>query len=191
MRFNFHSGFWIFTACYILAVQQVHLFAKIAADGSQSAAEVLLNDKAMFEPRNAEYAYTMKPAFLLLLLFCTTLINAQNNAVSAGKKMDTIHSAILHEDRYIWVHAPGGTSVASSPVIYILDGQIFFDEVINILSRLSKETGRNIADEVIVVGIGNIQHRYRDYSPTHIASSPWVDSYSASISGGGEKFVSF
>jgi predicted alpha/beta superfamily hydrolase len=134
----------------------------------------------------------MRPFLLFLFLFSNTDIKAQNNTGTANKRIDTIHSAILNEDRYIWVHVSGRVAVASGyPVIYILDGQIFFDEVINILNRLSKETGRNGANEMIVVGLGNIWQRYRDYSPTHITSSPWVDSHSASISGGGEKFASF
>ena len=131
----------------------------------------------------------------LALLFLTNLIHAQNARDNAGvvsKKIDTIHSAILNEDRYIWVHTPDKTATAGRyPVIYVLDGQILFDDVNDILNRLSKETGKNVANEMIVVGIGNIWQRYRDYSPTPITSSPWVDSHSASISGGGDKFISF
>ena len=134
----------------------------------------------------------MKSAPLFLLLFCGTLIKAQNNSALVVKRIDTIHSAILQEDRYIWVHVPERAGVASKyPVIYVLDGQIFFDDVNNIIKRLSKETGKNVSNEIIVVGIGNIWQRYRDYSPTPITSSPWVDSNSASISGGGDKFISF
>ncbi|MBD0296837.1 MAG: alpha/beta hydrolase [Flavisolibacter sp.] len=134
----------------------------------------------------------MKSALLFLFLLCNTLIKAQNQADLAGKRIDTIHSAILNEDRYIWVHVPDKATVVSKyPVIYILDGQILFDEVNNILDRLSKETGKNTANEMIVVGIGNIWQRYRDYSPTHVSSSPWIDDHTASISGGGEKFISF
>ena len=134
----------------------------------------------------------MKPLLLFLFLFSNTDTKAQNNPGIVSKRIDTIHSTILNEDRYIWVHVPGkAAAVPRYPVIYILDGEVHFDEVNNILNRLSKETGKNAADEMIVVGIGNIWQRYRDYSPTHITSSPWVDSHSASISGGGEKFISF
>ncbi len=134
----------------------------------------------------------MKSSLLLLFLFCSALIKAQDNSGLVSKKVDTIHSTILNEDRYIWVHTPGKTATVSRyPVIYVLDGEILFDEVNNILNRISKETGKNVANEMIVVGIGNIWQRYRDYSPTHITSSPWVDSQSASISGGGDKFISF
>src|SRR3982751_279785 len=118
----------------------------------------------------------MKSALLLVFLLCSVLVKAQDNAGVVSKKIDTIHSAILNEDRYIWVHVPDKTATGGRyPVIYLLDGQIFFDDVNNILNRLSKETGRNVANEMIVVGIGNIWQRYRDYSPTTITSSPWDD----------------
>lgn len=134
----------------------------------------------------------MRPALLFLFLVSSTFSKAQDNPGIGSKKTDTIHSTILKEDRYIWVHVPDkAAGVSRYPVIYVLDGQVHFDEVNTILNRLSKETGKDAAHEMIVVGIGNIWQRYRDYSPTPIRSSPWVDSYSASISGGGEKFISF
>jgi predicted alpha/beta superfamily hydrolase len=42
-----------------------------------------------------------------------------------------------------------------------------------------------------VVGVGNIWLRYRDYSPSHINSSPWVDDHTAKTTGGAEAFISF
>jgi predicted alpha/beta superfamily hydrolase len=134
----------------------------------------------------------MRFTLTFLFLLCSTLIKAQDNSRLPGKRIDTIHSAILNEDRFIWVHVPDKTPVVSRfPVIYLLDGQILFDEFINILNLISKESGKNLANEMVVVGIGNIWQRYRDYSPTHISFSPWVDSHSAATSGGGEKFIAF
>ena len=99
----------------------------------------------------------MKLALLFLFLCSSTVIKAQDQPVIASKRIDTIHSAILNEDRYIWVHTPDKPStVGRYPVIYVLDGLILFDEVNKILNRLSKETGKTAADEMIVVGIGNI-----------------------------------
>ena len=135
----------------------------------------------------------MKFIFLSYLFFVATIIAAQSNGNTTDKRIDTIHSNILNEDRYVWVHIPPGAKNSSKlyPVIYLLDGEMHFDEVNNILNQLRKETGKNIADEMIVVAICNIWQRYKDYSPTHVSSSPWLDSYSASISGGGDKFISF
>jgi predicted alpha/beta superfamily hydrolase len=42
-----------------------------------------------------------------------------------------------------------------------------------------------------VVSIGNLWQRYRDFSPTHVVSSPWLDNYSAKMTGGGEAFITF
>jgi uncharacterized protein len=78
-----------------------------------------------------------------------------------------------------------------SPVVYVLDGQVFFEEVKGILHRLSKETGKSMSSEMIVVGIGNIWQRDRDYSPTHVDASPGVDPHACAVSGGGEKFMLF
>ena len=136
----------------------------------------------------------MKTVLLLFLLFASMVTAAQGNNTAVGKRIDTIHSAILKEDRYIWVHLPKNASTVSStgfPVVYVLDGDVLFEEVTNIFTRLYKETGKNISDEVIVVGVGNIWLRYRDYSATRISSSPWVDEHTAKTTGGGEAFISF
>jgi uncharacterized protein len=134
----------------------------------------------------------MKVALSLLFLFCSALINAQGNSGPVSKSIDTIHSTVLNEDRYIWVHVPEKASALSQyPVVYVLDGQVLFEEVNRILSRLSKETGKTMANEMIVVGIGNIWQRDRDYSPTHVDSSPGVDPHACAVSGGGEKFIQF
>ncbi len=136
----------------------------------------------------------MNPGLFFLFVLASTVVTAQNNTVVVSKRVDTIHSAILNEDRYLWVHIPDmavGSSKKIYPVIYVLDGQVYFDTVNDILSRLSKETGKNAATEMIVVGIGNIWQRYRDYTPTNITSSPWVDIYTAPTTGGGNKFISF
>jgi uncharacterized protein len=134
----------------------------------------------------------MKLGLSFLFLSCSTLINAQVNSNAVSKRIDTIHSAVLNEDRYMWVHVPGNASALSQyPVVYVLDGQVLFEEVKGILDRLSKETGKSTANEMIVVGIGNIWQRDRDYSPTHVASSPGVDPHACAVSGGGEKFIQF
>lgn len=136
----------------------------------------------------------MKLILLLFLLFAGTVTSAQGNTETITKRIDSVHSAILKEQRYIWIHVPKSASANLSkryPVIYLLDGEIHFNEVISILNRLSKETGKNIANEMIVVGIGNIWQRYRDYSPSAISSSPWVDEHTAKTTGGNEKFIAF
>src|SRR5689334_2476576 len=100
----------------------------------------------------------MNPILFSIFLFSITITDAQNNTVPITKRTDTLHSTILNEDRYLWVHIPDKAVSAGKryPVIYVLDGEVHFDEVNNILRSLSKEAGKNIADEMIVVSIGNL-----------------------------------
>lgn len=126
---------------------------------------------------------------LILFLFTTTSIIAQAKVLN--ERRDTIHSKILNEARFMSVHIPEGSGISASqrfPVIYVLDGGVHFPTVTDILSRLYKETGDS---KVIVVGIGNIWERDRDYTPTRITSSPWMDPHTIKKTGGGEKFISF
>lgn len=111
----------------------------------------------------------------------------------AGKIIDTIHSKILNEDRFIWLHIPDAArnTIKKYPVIFLLDAEANFDATKNILDKLSKEPSSRSAGEAILVGIANIWLRYRDYSPSHIDSLPGVDAATAKTTGGGEAFISF
>ena len=131
----------------------------------------------------------MKAFLFSFLLFTSNLVFAQGS----GKRIDTIHSKILNEDRYLLVHIPAGAKASSKryPVVYVLDGEVLFDDAVNILNRINKETGQAAPIEMIVVGIGNIGQRYKDYSPSPITSSSWVDSHTASTTGGGDRFYLF
>ena len=112
---------------------------------------------------------------------------------SNDKIVDTIHSKILNEDRFIWLHIPKAQPANKKlPVIFVLDAEANFDETQKALDKLSKEPASNAAANVILVGIGNIWQRYRDYSPTHVeAASGGIDAATAKTTGGGEAFVSF
>ena len=112
---------------------------------------------------------------------------------SNDKIIDTIHSKILNEDRFIWLHIPKAQPANKKlPVIFVLDAEANFDETQKTLDKLSKEPASNTAANVILVGIGNIWQRYRDYSPTHVeAASAGIDAATAKTTGGGEAFVSF
>lgn len=112
---------------------------------------------------------------------------------SNDKIVDTIHSKILNEDRFIWLHIPKAQPANKRlPVIFVLDAEANFDETQKTLDKLSKEPASNTAANVILVGIGNIWQRYRDYSPTHVeAASAGIDAATAKTTGGGEAFVSF
>jgi len=133
----------------------------------------------------------MKIIGFLLFFHFSTVVIAQPDRV-----IDTIHSKTLQEDRFVWVHQPDKSIRNSSlkktyPVVYILDAEANFNTIIEILKKLNKATSNIIFSQSIVVGIGNIWERDRDYTPTHVISSPFVDSMAAKKSGGGEKFIAF
>lgn len=119
------------------------------------------------------------PLFLLLVLFCSTSILAQDTANTRSFKL---YSTVLQEERFFDVYIPSSSNIRFE-VIYVLDGQAQFINVINAL----KQIGQN---QKIVVGVGGIWLRDRDYTPTHINSSPFLDSMAAAVSGGGKNFIS-
>ena len=134
----------------------------------------------------------------LILLFAACGSSYQNapatGVIAAGKIIDTIHSKILNEDRLIWLHIPEAAMNSTTkkyPVVFLFDAEANFDVTKNILDKLRKESNSKTGSDVILVGIGNIWLRYRDYSPSHIDSSPWVDAPTAKTTGGGDAFISF
>ncbi len=118
------------------------------------------------------------PLLLLLLLVLSVPGNSQGDSSIKSFK---IHSSILNEDRFFDSYLPP-SSKKSLDVIYVLDGQAQFRNVVNTLKILGEEK--------IVIGIGNIWLRDRDYTPTHVNAGVYVDSTAAAISGGCEKFIS-
>ena len=140
----------------------------------------------------------MRTIHLIVLIFAACGLAYQNKPgvvamISSDKIIDTIHSKILNEDRYIWVHVPETATDTKKkyPVVFVFDAEANFDATKNILDNLSKEPAFKSAEDVILVGIGNIWLRNRDYSPTHVSPSQWVDAPTAKTTGGGEKFVAF
>ena len=98
----------------------------------------------------------MKRAFIVLLC-CYASVNilaqAENNQITIGVN-HTIKSSVLDQDRTIQIYVPDSynDSDQSYPVLYILDGQWFFENGIAIQKSL--RTPRAIP-EMIVVGIKN------------------------------------
>jgi predicted alpha/beta superfamily hydrolase len=123
---------------------------------------------------------------LLLLLGAAPLMGQENGR----RVVATIHSKILGEDRSIFFHVPDGLSATRlAHVIYVLDAEAQFDNVLGALRAARSRPGS--ASTVLLVGVGNIWHRYRDYTPTRIVASPYVDADTAATTGGGAKFISF
>jgi uncharacterized protein len=138
----------------------------------------------IYPPRTREYfiTYLVTASAVMRLVAFTLLLNTSTlfAQTSSNVQSFTLHSAILKEDRFFEIYVPPSSN--KSEVIYVLDGQVLFSSVLNILKN-------NELNNKIVVGIGNISMRDRDYTPTKIQSSSFVNSAAAKISGGGENFI--
>jgi len=129
----------------------------------------------------------------ICILIVLTYVNssAQSKHLINIGQTNTIDSKILKEERTIWVQVPESAKAKINhpntyPVVYVLDGGEHFLSVCAVINQLSPGS----IPEMIVVGIGNTQHRTRDLTPTKVnearGSSEWVKE-----SGGGERFTDF
>lgn len=118
-----------------------------------------------------------------------------DNKIVIGK-VDSVYSAVLKEQRKVWVYVPNmKTGMQNSgqryPVVYLLDGDGHFESVVGMIQQLSQVNGNTIVPEMIIVAIPNTD-RTRDLTPTYIASDPpMMDSNSSKNTGGGENFTAF
>jgi predicted alpha/beta superfamily hydrolase len=151
----------------------------------------------------------MKKRLIAVLVFCfwiqavpAALSGAdQPNGIETstplimGEKL-IIRSQVLKEERILLVHLPRGyrESKRKFPVLYLLDGEFFFQQATAAVRFLS-ECGylgalwnRNyLAPQLIVVGIVNVD-RNHDYTPTHRET---IGSSRFPTSGGAAKFLKF
>jgi predicted alpha/beta superfamily hydrolase len=113
------------------------------------------------------------------------LVVSTPNAAAAGQATGrttsfTLRSAILNEDRAFQVYVPPEPG-AGLTAIYVLDGQAHFATVVDALR--ARGGGRHL-----VIGVGNIWLRDRDYTPTRPSPSA-ASNAAAAVSGGGERFL--
>jgi predicted alpha/beta superfamily hydrolase len=139
--------------------------------------------------------YKMKKSlfFFILTLFIKVGYTQTKNPITLGR-IDTIKSKILQENRALLIYTPATASKdrhsnTGYPVMYLLDGEAFFNSFTGMVQYLSS-IGK--MPEMIIVGIKNTD-RNKDLTPTH-----WVywsdgekDEKALHNTGGGEKFLSF
>jgi predicted alpha/beta superfamily hydrolase len=94
-----------------------------------------------------------------------------------------LNSTALNQQRVIWIHTPSGydQSDESYPVLYVLDGDIHFKYITELIEFLSGDE-KNRIPKMIVVGILS-DNRVSDFTP--LPDSGLVSS------GGGSKFLQF
>jgi predicted alpha/beta superfamily hydrolase len=129
---------------------------------------------------------------VIILLFGETLFAQNAGDIIVAKRM-SINSAVLGEDRTIYVSTPYGysDSTTSFPVMYVLDGD---PEVITFYSGMVNNLfSYDLCPEMIIVAIENTE-RIRDMAP----SKPKYDDKGVEIKyyddekvGEADKFLSF
>lgn len=102
--------------------------------------------------------------FLILLLLPLTMRSQED--ICIGKKQ-SLHSAVLNEERNYWIHLPSGYEQDTTkryPVIYLLDGDAFFHSLVGISRTFTTVRGKYLP-ESIIIGVLNV-NRTRDLTPT-------------------------
>lgn len=133
------------------------------------------------------------PSVLLGQLVSTLQTDAKQERLPGPEKI-TFRSEVLGEERTILVRLPEGyeQSTRQYPVLYVLDGEYFFQQAVSavqFLSELGYDSGQHPIPELIVVGLVNVD-RDRDYTPTH-APEQSQGRLAFPTSGGAEEFQGF
>lgn len=107
----------------------------------------------------------MKQITIIIVCLLLAALNATAQHFSIGK-YDTLHSALLHEDRVMLVHVPAGANDSNVryPVMYLLDGESHFTKTVGIIDHLSNTAGNELCPQMIVVAILH-PDRERDLIP--------------------------
>lgn len=108
-------------------------------------------------------------------------------------KITTIQSEILDSERQIMVYLPSSynhNDYTRYPVLYLLDGELFFHSFTGAVAHLSGDVSPQIP-EMIVVGITS-QNRFRDSSPTKsLIGLSGKEEINYENSGGANEFLNF
>jgi len=132
---------------------------------------------------------------LYLFIFSAAAAIAQTKQLLVLGFRDTIPSKILGEKRAFLIHLPNTPPDEFAPdqkypVIYVLDGDTYFQTVVAISESKSGGSGNYSSPKAIIVGIPNTD-RTRDLSPTHWVDSSLIPAAMLRSSGGGEQFLGF
>jgi len=145
------------------------------------------------KPKNNTSTLISSIFFITIFLFNPDVINCKSKPekIIIGEKI-VIHSDILNEDRTILIRFPKDyeESKAKYPVLYVLDGEFFFQQAIGAVNFLS-DCGyiyNNPIPQMIVVGIVNVD-RNRDYTPTYAPEQ--LENLRYPTSGKADKFTRF
>lgn len=117
--------------------------------------------------------------YLALLTFTLTSCTKDELEIIGTTTEFTITSSIIKDDYPISVYqSPQYTGNLNNEVIIVLDGELHFKEIASIISEKS---ANGSIEPSLVVGIGNLKSRNRDYTPTKFEHGE----------GGAENFYNF
>lgn len=137
-------------------------------------------------PSTMRRVWILRCAAVLLLLALPRPSRGQHTGepVTIGH-VETIHSAILHEDRDLLIYTPPDYEAATMryPVVYLLDADDHFHHTTGIIRFL---VDNGLIPQLLVVGVRNTD-RVRDLLPSgdNDLQKAWP------TSGGGENFLRF
>jgi predicted alpha/beta superfamily hydrolase len=130
---------------------------------------------------------------IFLVIGCTQPpAQLSKNSGIGNRNTERVYSKFVADSFSISISLPIGYDRMASkkyPVVYLLDGNLYFDIVAVALNKYS-EVG--LAPEVILVGIGYKDFSAMDSLRTRDDTYPEaLPEYEMSVSGGGDKFLSF
>lgn len=130
---------------------------------------------------------------LSIILLLLPLILWSQEDICIGKHYK-IYSNSLQEEREYWVYVPEDYEQSNDipyPVIYLLDGDMFFHSLVGISKTLASGRG-NFHDSHIIVGVLNVD-RARDMTPTAtiLGRDGKSQFFDTPQGGGSEKFHQF
>jgi predicted alpha/beta superfamily hydrolase len=137
---------------------------------------------------------TCRQLFIVLLFFGWNSVSGQLDSIRpTNEQAFLLQSTVLNQQRSIWVHLPPDYYSATNrryPVLYVLDGDGHFKYVSELVDFLS-DYDRDRTDEIIVVGIVNIDRR-KDLTPVHprLANGSSNNDSISTVAGAG-KFLDF
>ena len=134
----------------------------------------------------------LKLLTVIILLFLALSVKAQEvgtTQISIGEQIE-YKSNVLNDDVNLYIHLPKDyTTDRKYPVMYLLDGEYFFTQMVSTVEFLSNcaYTQQELIPKFIIVGIAT-KNRNKDFTPTNAPNQygmPFTES------GGAENFLEF
>lgn len=133
----------------------------------------------------------------VLYLFCLPFFSACQSGHTTAKTKgyfltDSLYSKVLGEMRYYdWYEPVSARPQPPTGIVVVLDGLALLGSTVKTVKALATEPGLAELNDWIVLGIGNIWKRDRDYTPSRQLQVPHMDSMSAAQTGGVSSFLKF